>query len=146
MMRVDLQWATRLTATVNRNIRGQQNVSNAVSFLQVQDGALSTVGKILDRMSELKTMSLDVTKNSLDIANYDAEFSQLQQQLSNVRDEKFNGISLFSTTGNDSLTVTTEKGDEGDVEVVKLGGIADRIVPVGRHQQESTEVGGLPTA
>ena len=114
----------KITATVNRNIRGQQNVSNAVSFLQVQDGALSTVGKILDRMSELKTMSLDVTKNSLDIANYDAEFSQLQQQLSNVRDEKFNGISLFSTTGNDLQTVTTEKGDEGAVEVVNLGGIA----------------------
>ena len=30
---------------------------------------LSTVGKILDRMSELKTMSLDVTKNNDDIAN-----------------------------------------------------------------------------
>ena len=44
---------------------------------------LASVGKILDRMSELKTMSLDVTKNSLDIANYDAEFNQLQDQLAN---------------------------------------------------------------
>ena len=58
---------------------------------------LASVGKILDRMSELKTMSLDVTKNALDIANYDAEFNQLQDQLSNIRDEKFNGINLFST-------------------------------------------------
>ena len=30
----------KITATVNRNVRAQQNVSNAVSFLQVQDGAL----------------------------------------------------------------------------------------------------------
>ena len=60
-------------------------------------GALSSAGKILDRMSELKTMSLDVTKNSLDIANYDAEFNQLQDQLANIRQEKFNGINLFST-------------------------------------------------
>ena len=74
----------KITATVNRNVRAQQNVSNAISFLQVQDGALSSVGKILDRMSELKTMSLDVTKNALDIANYDAEFNQLQDQLSNA--------------------------------------------------------------
>ena len=101
----------KITATVNRNIRGQQNVSNAVSFLQVQDGALSTVGKILDRMSELKTMSLDVTKNSLDIANYDAEFSQLQQQLSNVRDEKFNGISLFGKTASSSVDGVLNKGN-----------------------------------
>ena len=101
----------KLTATLNRNTRAQQNVSNAISFLQVQDGALNAVGKILDRMSELKTMSLDVTKNSQDIANYDAEFNQLQDQLSNIRQEKFNGISLF-TEAADPLTVyTTEEGD-----------------------------------
>ena len=89
---------SKLTATVNRNVRTQQNVSNAISFLQVQDGALASAGKILDRMSELKTMSL-MTKNSLDIANYDAEFNQLQDQLANIRSEKFNGINLFSTGG-----------------------------------------------
>ena len=105
---------SKLTATVNRNVRTQQNVSNAISFLQVQDGALASVGKILDRMSELKTMSLDVTKNALDIANYDAEFNQLQDQLSNIRQEKFNGINLFSTgtSGPSGLSAyTTETGD-----------------------------------
>ena len=105
---------SKLTATVNRNVRSQQNVSNAISFLQVQDGALSSVGKILDHMSELKTMSLDVTKNSLDIANYDAEFNQLQDQLANIRQEKFNGINLFSTgaSGPSGLSAyTTESGD-----------------------------------
>ena len=105
---------SKLTATVNRNVRTQQNVSNAISFLQVQDGALASAGKILDRMSELKTMSLDVTKNSLDIANYDAEFNQLQDQLANIRQEKFNGINLFSngTSGPSSFSAfTTETGD-----------------------------------
>ena len=77
----------------------------------MQDGALASVGKILDRMSELKTMSLDVTKNSLDIANYDAEFNQLQEQLSNIREEKFNGINLFTTSHSDLNTYTTEVGD-----------------------------------
>ena len=100
----------KLTATLNRNTRAQQNVSNSISFLQVQDGALASVGKILDRMSELKTMSLDVTKNSLDIANYDAEFNQLQDQLSNIREEKFNGINLFTTSSDPLTTYTTEVG------------------------------------
>ena len=76
--------------------------------------ALASVGKILDRMSELKTMSLDVTKNALDIANYDAEFTQLQEQLANIREEKFNGINLFTTSHSDLNTYTTEVGD-GDV-------------------------------
>ena len=101
----------KLTATLNRNTRAQQNVSNSISFLQVQDGALASVGKILDRMSELKTMSLDVTKNTLDIANYDAEFTQLQEQLANIREEKFNGINLFTTSHHDLNTYTTEVGD-----------------------------------
>jgi flagellin len=109
----------KLAATLNRNTRTQQNVQNAISFLQVQDGALSATGKILDRMSELKTMSLDVTKNSLDIANYDAEFTQLQGQLANIRSEKFNGIALFGTdngktaasTAEDLTVFTTELAD-----------------------------------
>jgi len=105
-----LSVATKLRATLNRNARTQQNVQNAVSFLQVQDGALSQVSNILDRMSELKTMSLDPTKNSTDLANYDTEFTQLQSQLVNIKAEDFNGIGLFNATSN--LTVyTTEEGD-----------------------------------
>ena len=101
----------KLTATLNRNSRAQQNVQNSISFLQVQDGALAQVGKVLDRMSELKTMSLDVTKNALDIANYDAEFNQLQDQLTNIRDEKFNSINLFSTSADPLTAYTTAVGD-----------------------------------
>ena len=102
--------ATKLAATLNRNARTQQNVQNTISFLQVQDGALAQATKILDRMSELKVMSLDPTKNSDDIANYDTEFTQLQSQLSNIKAESFNGINLFNATAN--LTVyTTEEGD-----------------------------------
>ena len=104
----------KLTATLNRNTRAQQNVSNSISFLQVQDGALASVGKILDRMSELKTMSLDVTKNALDIANYDAEFNQLQDQLANIREEKFNGINLFTSDASAPSPLTTYSTETGD--------------------------------
>ena len=104
----------KLTATLNRNTRAQQNVSNSISFLQVQDGALASVGKILDRMSELKTMSLDVTKNADDIANYDAEFNQLQDQLANIREEKFNGINLFTSDASAPSPLTTYSTETGD--------------------------------
>jgi len=105
-----LSVATKLEATLNRNARTQQNVQNAISFLQVQDGALAQVSSILDRMSELKVMSLDPTKNSSDLANYDTEFTQLQSQLSNIKSEDFNGIGLFNPSNN--LTVyTTESGN-----------------------------------
>ncbi len=115
--------STKLAAALNRNARTQQNVQNTMSFLQTQDGALSNVTKILDRMSELKTMSLDPTKNSSDIDNYDAEFTQLQSQLVNIKAEDFNGISLFNASNN--LTVyTTEAGDaagEPSVSATRTG-------------------------
>ena len=68
-------------------------------------------------------MSLDVTKNSDDIANYDAEFNQLQDQLSNVRQEKFNGINLFTTAAATPAPLsayTTEVGDGAGGPTVSL--------------------------
>jgi len=53
---------------------------------------------------------LDPTKNADDIANYDAEFTQLQSQLVNIKAESFNGINLFTEDSN--ITVyTSEEGD-----------------------------------
>ena len=90
--------AYKLDAKLNRTEAVIQNSQNALSFLQVQDGALATVGKVLDRMSELRTMAQDITKNSGDIENYSKEFLELQSQLNQVSREKFNGISLFATS------------------------------------------------
>jgi flagellin len=91
--------AYKLDAKLNRTEAVIQNSQNALSFLQVQDGALATVGKVLDRMGELRTMAQDITKNSGDIENYSKEFVELQSQLSQIRQEKFNGISLFAIEG-----------------------------------------------
>ena len=41
-------------------------------------------------------MAQDITKNSGDIENYSKEFLELQSQLNQVKQEKFNGISLFA--------------------------------------------------
>ena len=37
--------STKLKAALNRNTRTQQNVSNAISFMQTQDGALKVATK-----------------------------------------------------------------------------------------------------
>ena len=65
--------AYKLNAKGNRTSAILQNTQNAISYLQVQDGNLQTAGKIVDRMSELKVMSLDITKNSQDLENYSKE-------------------------------------------------------------------------
>ena len=112
--------STKLTAAINRNVRAQQNVSNSISYLQTQDGALKVAVGILDRISELKTMSLDPTKNAQDLATYNAEFKQLQAQLNNISKEKFNDIDLFNKFSN-LTTYTTEDGETGTVNLSRSG-------------------------
>ena len=100
----------KLSAAVNRLSGAQNNVSNAISFLEVQDGMLDTVGRIVDRMSELKGLaSQDPMKSAQDRASYDNEFKDLQVQLYNISQQKFNGVSMFAnhtTDENDTNTST----------------------------------------
>jgi flagellin len=88
----------KLESAIVRLNGAQKNVQNATSFLEVQDGVLSSAGKILNRMIELKGLSDDVMKNSSDSANYNREFQDLQQQIYDMASLKFNGVSMFATT------------------------------------------------
>ena len=81
----------KLTSAIGRNKSVISNIQNALSFAEVQDGALQSSATILNRMSELKSMSLDVIKSDADVANYNVEFRALQEQLHSIASEKFNG-------------------------------------------------------
>ena len=47
----------KLQASINRLSGAANNVQNALSFLEVQDQMLESVGNIVDRMSELKGLA-----------------------------------------------------------------------------------------
>jgi len=103
--------AMKLEAAINRISGAVNNVNNGISFLEVQDGMLETVGKIVDRMSELKGLaSQDPMKSEQDQASYDNEFRDLQMQLYDIANMKFNGVSLFAnyTSVLSNETATTE--------------------------------------
>lgn len=94
----------KLSAAVKRQGATANNLGNSASYLQTQDGVLKTMGKVLERIGELKTLAADPTKNDEDIANYNAEFTALQDQITSLASETFNGKALFGST---DLTVAT---------------------------------------
>jgi len=101
----------KLSASINRLGGAMNNIQNAQSFLEVQDGMLDTVGRIVDRMSELKGLaSQDPMKSAQDRASYNNEFKDLQVQLYNISQQTFNGMSLFAnfTTSDAGAVTTTE--------------------------------------
>jgi flagellin len=97
--------ATKFNAQISRNNAVQNNLSSALSYSQTQDGFLQKVSKALDRMSELMTLSQDVTKSTNDKTNYLTEFTDLKNYVSDIGEKDFNGVSLFNGT---ALSVTKD--------------------------------------
>lgn len=97
-----------LSAAARRSGAVANNIGNAISLLQTQDGALKVTGKLLERIGELKVLYSDVTKSASDQANYDKEFQALSVQLTQTAGETFNGVSLFGTSniGANGVAVT----------------------------------------
>jgi len=109
----------KLGATIARTNAAQNNVNNAISFNQTQDGYLQQVNTALTRMSELTVSAQDVTKTTSDRALYQQEFSTLQSYVKDVATKDFNGVSLFTSN---SLNVTSDSDGNAFTNVgVNLG-------------------------
>jgi flagellin len=108
--------STRFEAQISRTNAASNNLANAISFTQTQDGFLKKVSKALDRMSELSILAQDITKSDADRALYDQEFQNLGTFVTDSASKDFNGVSLFSGT---DLAVTTD-GDGATVSVTGL--------------------------
>ena len=93
------QQAAKLGSRHKRDVASMQNLQNLVSYSQIQDGSLETVGKIINRMNTLATRALDVTSTDSDRENYNKEFIELAAQLEEIKLEKFNGMDVFGAGG-----------------------------------------------
>ena len=106
-----LSVSMKLNAAVTRLVGASNNVQNAISFMEVQDGMLETAGRIVNRMAEMKGMATaDPMKSNQDIASYNNEFHDLQQQLYQISQQTFNGASIFAQyVERDSAAVKTNE-------------------------------------
>ena len=113
----------QLTATANRDSALINTIANAQSFLQTQNGALQVATSLVDRISQLVTMSKDVTLTTTNTANYNTEFSQLQSELTTIIGAQYNGIALFtSATASGSLPVlsTNDLSTSNQISIAQL--------------------------
>lgn len=110
---------SRLDAQVMRINAASDNVANAVSFTQTQDGYLKKIAGALNRMSELSIAAQDVTKSDADRSLYQSEFDQLSAYIGSAATKDFNGVSLFSTTPLD-VTLDSE-GNTFTMSGIDLG-------------------------
>ena len=118
----------KLNSAVTRLNGAKTNVQNGISFAEIQDGVLETVGRIVGRMAELKGMATqDPLKSSQDVESYNNEFRDLQKQLRDISSTTFNGVSIFASyagtkealDGNGD-TKTRFKGDDTKDNIIEI--------------------------
>jgi flagellin-like hook-associated protein FlgL len=85
-----------------------QNLGNTLSFLETQEAYLRRLGDIYIRIQEIEIQKQDVIKSQGDISIYDTEKASLIAQIYQIRDERFNGVRLFSPDSDmDSMDADT---------------------------------------
>jgi len=108
-----------LVSQEGENTAASNNIADAVSFNQTQDGYLSQVTSALDRMSELAVQAQDVTKSASDRTLYQQEFHTLAAYVNNVSTNNFNGVSLFNGTAL-NVTVGSTSGNTFSMSGINL--------------------------
>ena len=141
--------ATKFEATISRNNAVVNNITSSLSYSQTQDGFLQKVSKALDRMSELMTLSADATKSTNDKTNYNTEFTDLKNYISDLGTKEFNGVSLFDGTAmsvtkdSDANTWSLNASDLNDTDIASV--IASGFVVTGTLGTLTTAIENVST-
>jgi len=109
----------KLEHSIN-GLKGVANgISNGISLLQVQDGVFQSMGDIVTRIGELKSMYDDVSKSSTDQALYDSELADLAGQIGSMAATTFNSVDLFAGElgGADALEVQLDTSGSNSMEI-----------------------------
>jgi flagellin len=85
---------------MNSQVRGltvaSRNASDGISLAQTAEGALGTVGDLLQRMRELAVQSSNATNTQADRNSLDAEVTQLKAEINRIATQaSFNGVKLL---------------------------------------------------
>lgn len=88
-----------MRADISALHQGVRNANDAISMIQVADGALSIIDEKLIRMKELAEQAATGTYDSTQRLMLDSEFQQMAKEIDRIaRSTDFNGITLLDGT------------------------------------------------
>jgi flagellin len=106
-----LSIATRMDSQIRGQNVAIRNANDAISFAQTADGALGGLTDALQRMRELAVQSANATNNAGDRTNLNAEFKELQAEITRITaSTKFNGNAVL-TGGTNTFQVGADTTD-----------------------------------
>jgi flagellin len=107
----------KLNAQIARLNAVANNINDAISFSQTQDGYLQKIDDTLARVSALAVLAMDPTKPTTDRMNYDAECQSVDEAVWRTRVATFNDVPLFDGK-NHNVTI------DADANTLTLNGVS----------------------
>ena len=99
--------AHSLDAKVTSLNQAARNANDGISLINLAEGALDQVSKMLTRMRELAIQSINGTYSDTDTDNLHSEYLALSNEITRIADNtKFNGVSVIGA----SATITFQVG------------------------------------
>ena len=100
--------SNKMRAQIDALDQAESNASDAISVVQIADGALNEVSSILQRMRELSVQAANGTNSYNDRQNLQAEIDELQKEVQRISsDTEYNTKTLLD--GSSDLRVYAEK-------------------------------------
>ena len=100
--------ATKMTSQIRGLDTAARNANDAISMIQVADGAASEITDMLQRMRELTVQSSNGVNSDSDRANLDQEFVQLAKAIDKIAETtEFNGRKILNGEANGSASSVT---------------------------------------
>ena len=121
--------ATRIDAQVRGLNVAVRNAGDAISLSQTAEGGLAEITNMLQRMRELAVQSANATNSASDRANLDAEYQQLNTEITRqVGATTFNGVAII--------------GGGAGAQVFQVGANATDVITVTTADMAAAAAGG----
>lgn len=143
----------RMKAQIRGLEQASKNAQDAISTIQVADGALNETTSMLQRMKELATQAANGTLSEQDRKNIQCEINQLTSAINDIgNDTEFNTIKLFNSdapkyNGVNSGLIIQVGANSGQTMVVKLDDMRSKSLNIsGASGASVTSKDGIVTA
>ena len=103
--------SSKMTSQINGLNQAVRNANDAISMIQVGEGALKEVTNMFQRMRELAIQASSDSNTDSDRTALNNEFSQLRDEVSRVSSNtEWNGTAIFSQTSTESTSKVFQIG------------------------------------
>ncbi len=119
--------SSKMTSQINGLNQAVRNANDAISMIQVAEGAMKEVTNMFQRMRELAVQSISDSNTSADRTALNNEYKQLSQEVQRVAENtQWNGTNIldgartqttFQIGANASQTIQVNFGDLGDNDI-----------------------------